>query len=302
MSNRSREIIRELEKLYATAFDSRQIFDDWLAVVFASLEALPSHAQNVSQGKPMVDTPETTELFMKVKARYGDYMKHIEKAFAILIQSAEEGWDDVIGDVYMEMGANKWAGQFFTPFCISQMMAGMTLTDIDGLIKDRVTTALQKSPAGQAALFSGLVIQNKADAEKWFYERVLPLALPYLDPIKICDPACGSGVMFLSSASLVPRWALNFGIVQFYGMDIDETCVKMAKVNCFLHGLNGFYLKCVMSATLEEIRSIPEPLAGAYQEAITAKAENNAEKLEEIIVEIKTGKYTQANIFDMVES
>jgi hypothetical protein len=50
-------------------------------------------------------------------------------------------------------------------------------------------------------------------------------------PLRILDPACGSGRMLLAAQKCNGRHH------EFYGIDIDHTCIKMAAVNLFLSGL-----------------------------------------------------------------
>lgn len=50
-------------------------------------------------------------------------------------------------------------------------------------------------------------------------------------PIRILDPTCGSGRMLLAGSKV------NGPMQEYYGIDIDETCVKMTAVNLFLNGL-----------------------------------------------------------------
>jgi type I restriction-modification system DNA methylase subunit len=57
---------------------------------------------------------------------------------------------------------------------------------------------------------------------------------------------------------------LDWGFVQFYGQDIDQTCVQMAQINMMLHGLNGYSMKCAVavgeintSDTAENLIGIP---------------------------------------------
>jgi type I restriction-modification system DNA methylase subunit len=57
-------------------------------------------------------------------------------------------------------------------------------------------------------------------------------------PIRILDPACGSGRMLLAGAK-------NFGRrEEYYGIDIDPTCVKMTAMNLFLNGLFDAEVMC----------------------------------------------------------
>lgn len=59
------------------------------------------------------------------------------------------------------------------------------------------------------------------------------------DPLKVCDPACGSGVMLLAYAAALPWRAVQEGRVAFYGMDIDPCCAHMARLNLWCRGLGG---------------------------------------------------------------
>jgi len=50
-------------------------------------------------------------------------------------------------------------------------------------------------------------------------------------PLRVLDPSCGSGRMLLAGSR-------SFGQQhEFYGIDIDHTCVKMAAINLFLNGV-----------------------------------------------------------------
>lgn len=53
----------------------------------------------------------------------------------------------------------------------------------------------------------------------------------YTSPIRILDPTCGSGRMLLTSAQVYGKHH------EYYGIDIDHTCVKMTALNLFLNGV-----------------------------------------------------------------
>lgn len=55
------------------------------------------------------------------------------------------------------------------------------------------------------------------------------------DRLSICDPACGSGRMFLSASRKHPVHQFNF----YVGVDLDHVCCKMAAINMRYHGLKG---------------------------------------------------------------
>ena len=52
-----------------------------------------------------------------------------------------------------------------------------------------------------------------------------------VEPLRVLDPSCGSGRMLLAGARQMGRGN------EYYGIDIDHTCVKMAALNLFLNGI-----------------------------------------------------------------
>ena len=58
--------------------------------------------------------------------------------------------------------------------------------------------------------------------------------------------------MLLAAASTLPEWAVKLGLVRFTGQDIDQTCVRMASINCMLYGLNG-YGACLTRSAAESV-------------------------------------------------
>jgi type I restriction-modification system DNA methylase subunit len=60
-------------------------------------------------------------------------------------------------------------------------------------------------------------------------------------PLRILDPACGSGRMLLAAHK-------KNGIGhEYYGIDIDRSCVKMAALNLFLNGIWNSEVMCANS-------------------------------------------------------
>ena len=127
------------------------------------------------------------------------------------------------------------------------MMAEMN--DPTALIHERLNAALThpENEVGQALLFASTALDG-AEAERFFVEQLIPAALPYYDRVTVCDPAVGSGCLLLAMASIVPWWANTYGLVQFYGQDIDRLCVAMCQVQCMVFGLNGYPVRLLTAA------------------------------------------------------
>ncbi len=63
---------------------------------------------------------------------------------------------------------------------------------------------------------------------------------------KVIDPACGSGGMFVQSAHFIERVHQNpQEVVTFYGMEKNQTTIRLAKMNLAVHGLEGNIVKAI---------------------------------------------------------
>jgi hypothetical protein len=298
-----RQIITCLEKVNArSGYHAYQIFDDWTQLVEACLEALPGHLTSIAQtGQLAEDTPETQQVFERIWSRYeqqpyrsnsSDIWSYFSQALAILLQSAEPGlWGpgsyghfdvgymgpDVIGHTYMLYATpNQAKAQIFTPWNVALLLGQMNIGSGEQQVHERLQQACQHPDniLAQATLLAGLAIDDPQEARQWFFNRVLPAAWPTYQPIRVGDPAgCGSGVLLLAAAACFPPWAVQLGCVVFQGIDIDVQCVRMAKINCYLYGLNGYYLKfaeAVQALTGAAKTELPQTHSAAYQQAVTA--------------------------------
>jgi type I restriction-modification system DNA methylase subunit len=250
MRSYTQQIVHVLEKITASGAGQSQIFDDFLEIVHDNLTRLPEQIASVKRtGQMAQDLPQVIKRMKVLRARYNheSYFDLFDQAFAILLASAEEDWSDTIGEVYMEFGhPSTWAGQFFTPYPLAKMMARMTASDIPGQVHERIKAVIKTDALAQSILMTGTLLEGKA-AENWYFEKLIPAVAPNVKQVTVNDCSCGSGVMFLAAASEIPRWMLDWGFVQFYGQDTDQTCVHMAQINMMLHGLNGYSMKCAVA-------------------------------------------------------
>ena len=304
-----RQIINCLEKVNAVSgYHAYQIFDDWTQLVEVCLEALPAHLTSIAQtGQLAEDTLETKQVFERIRSRYeqqpyrsssADIWSYFSQALAILLESAEPGlWGpgsygdfdvgymgpDVIGHTYMLYATpNQAKAQIFTPWNVALLLGRMNIGSGEQQIHERLKQACQHPDniLAQATLLAGLAIDDAQEAREWFFSRVLPAAWPTYQPLRVGDPAgCGSGVLLLAAAACFPEWAVRLGCVVFQGIDIDVQCVRMAKINCNLYGLNGYYLKfaeALHHLTHSTPLTIPRSHPEAYQRAVTAYKDNTS--------------------------
>lgn len=298
-----RQIIKCLEKVNAlSGYHAYQIFDDWSQLVEVCLEALPAHLTSLAQtGRLAEDTPEARQVFERLRARYqpppyrsksADAWSYFSQALAILLESAEPGlWGpgsygdfdvgymgpDVIGHTYMLYATPNLArAQIFTPWNVALLLGRLNIPSGEQQVHEHLKQACRHPDniLAQATLLAGLAIDDPGQAREWFFNRVLPAAWPTYQPILVGDPAgCGSGVLLLAAAACFPEWAVRLRCVIFQGIDIDAQCVRLAKINCYLYGLNGYYLKlaeALQALTPSARLELPRSSTEAYRQAVTA--------------------------------
>lgn len=236
----SEEIARLLHKVPGRSYN---VFREWAQAVEDMLDRLPFLLQSViDTGKMCDDPPEMQDRFRRLHETYGDYgMKLFGQATAVLLEGSEAAdgsisYVDVIGNTYMllEIG-NTRAGQYFTPQPIAEAMARMIMGDTHALLHSRLQEAASRCFFTQMIGFDTMEDLTRPHV----VDYLLPFLIDLVEPITVHDPACGSGVMLLTSAKQFPPWAVHYGIVQFFGQDIDALCCQLARINCKLYGLRG---------------------------------------------------------------
>jgi hypothetical protein len=279
-----RPIIQLLEKNEVAGLRPQTVFEDWLAIVEATLKMLPRHTLNViHHGRPAEDDPDTAALWARLRERYPrrEFFERFKVAFHLLLDGTGLGYYDAIGSIYMQYGyPSKGVAQYFTPWNIALLMAQMVVGDSSvAEVHKRLLAAIRQSPLAEAALIASLVLvypdpqprqvvqlplfpessprapakdwpsdgQKVREAFEWFIGHVLPAAWPHYQPLRINEPTVGSGVMLLAAASCFEPWMVHLNLVQFSGQDIDPVCVQMARINLMLYGLNGYGLKLMLA-------------------------------------------------------
>lgn len=131
------------------------------------------------------------ERYMQISKGYSrEELHNFSKGLSLLTKALESDFSDVLGHTFHYLGLhNKWAGQFFTPYSLSRMIANMTVGDGEDL-KARI-------------------------AERGF--------------VTAQEPAVGSGSMVIALAQAVRDAGVNYQQhLHVTAIDVDLKCVHMA--------------------------------------------------------------------------
>ncbi|MBO6507371.1 MAG: SAM-dependent DNA methyltransferase [Roseibium sp.] len=74
------------------------------------------------------------------------------KALKVLIDAFETHRTDILGPLFMELASNKYQGQFFTPFEVCKLMAGLTINDVKPQIEQEGFVLMSEPACGAGAM------------------------------------------------------------------------------------------------------------------------------------------------------
>ncbi len=242
-------LVKRLEKLTATGFGIRDLFEDFMKLANITLDALPAHWECLKRGEEPTDPPEIKKRFDAVMQRYardGEPSQYVYQLFgemfAILLEASDDGggtpsFKDALGEVYMEAISHGNNGEFYTPQHLTRAMARMN--NPTEMLREHLIEAGAQTQQGKIMSALGVDVRTwQTDSLIAWYMADAELRGHY-EPVTVNDPACGSGVMLLSMAAEVPPVALQLRLIEFSGTDISHTAVEMCKLNMRLYGLNG---------------------------------------------------------------
>lgn len=177
-----KELVKLFEEL-AHRHDRWKVFADFCEMVATALSNRvdPTHYEK-----------REARYLEIVKAYNRSEMALFPKALGHLVMALEEGMTDVLGRVFHALELhNKYAGQFFTPDAICQMMAAMTVGD-GAEVRERI-------------------------ARRGF--------------VTALEPAVGSGAMVIALARAMMEAGINYQQhLHVTAVDVDPKCVHMAYV------------------------------------------------------------------------
>ena len=191
--NRKKEIIRCINDL-SGKYSGYEIFTDWIRCLALSIE----NSLHVIHDKVW---QEREQAYIDTMRKY-DSNEQVEFArlTACLIDTLEDGPDDVLGSVYMEAGmGSKIAGQFFTPFHLSELTARIGL---------------------------------RGQIEAYKNQK--------LNRITINEPSCGGGAMIIAAAKVLQEENVNYqSAMDVVAQDLDWKGVYMCYVQLSLLGISA---------------------------------------------------------------
>ena len=122
-----KEIIKRIESI-AGKYSAYEVFSDWIrcCALAISNNTMPMQLQ----GKIWEDREKA---YMDTISRYTTQEAGLfPEMLALLAMVLEKNMEDVLGDIYMSSGmGSKAAGQFFTPYHLSELCAELTALEPD---------------------------------------------------------------------------------------------------------------------------------------------------------------------------
>lgn len=122
-----KEIIKRIESI-AGKYSAYEVFSDWIRCCALAISNNTTPMQ--LQGKIWEDREKA---YMDTISRYTTQEAGLfPEMLALLAMALEKNMEDVLGDIYMSSGmGNKAAGQFFTPYHLSELCAELTALEPD---------------------------------------------------------------------------------------------------------------------------------------------------------------------------
>ena len=279
----SQDICRVLGKVNE-GYNPLQVFESFVDACHVVLGGLPHLLRCAAHREPLTDTPEIAEAWRQVTGKFKPgTIQLMSEAFGVLLRATwlpkenRLSYADVIGSVYMQfLPAGKWRphAQFFTPQPVANMMAQMAMLGVEDEFYHRLADACESDPALKAMAWMCGVLGHAEEltqpTREWFLTRVWSEALRKMDKFRVIDPCVGSGVMLLGAASACPRWLIDCGFVEFYGVDIDPLCCQLARLNLRLYGLSAVALPAD-ALTMEQAAALPWPHGRLYTGLLEAQ-------------------------------
>jgi hypothetical protein len=176
----------------------------------------------------------------------------------------------------------------------------MALMSGAGDLEARFHTAVKPYLADNPVLLALTLAATIGGPERywWWLSQAWPRLKAKIEPVRICDPCVGSGILLLAHAACHPRWLVDIGYVQYAGVDIDPLCVEMCRLNLRLYGLTPLRLEPVTLEALVSLKETAGPWAPAYEAVVTAPPAEQATVRAAVVEQINAHRLQRLSLFE----
>ncbi len=119
--------------------------------------------------------------------------------------------------------------------------------------------------------------------------RLWPQVQRHYEPERIIDTLTGAGTRLLAYAAQYPRWAIEAGLVQFYGLEYDSLLLLVAQLTTSLYGLPQ-QIQSPLVVSAEVLARYPDQAQEVYWAYHQAWESGQDEWLDEIITYIELNR------------
>ena len=133
------------------------------------------------------------------------------------------------------------------------------IIEVDADLAERLSTAIADAPDLRRIAIARWDLDAVSEGERrWMVEQVIYHAYTAFQPVGCYDPAAGACTLLLHMAELLAqqgyRYAIDLGLISFFGQEKDYRVWMMGSANCMLHGLNGHRLKVARARAVGAIQ------------------------------------------------
>lgn len=147
----SSKYIDEMVKIFESFRYSHgvyEVFEDFLEVSAIAISNSVDSAQR----------DEREKRYLQIIKKYSkEEATLLTELFAKLVLALEQEPSDYLGTLFMNLNlSNKWRGQVFTPLSVASIMAAITITDLEDIIKDKGYATVNDPTIGAGVLIIAL--------------------------------------------------------------------------------------------------------------------------------------------------
>lgn len=149
--------VKEMSKVFESYRFTHSVytaFEDFLEVA----------AISISNSVDRPNWQRREDRYMQIIGKYSkEEANGFAKLLAILSVAMDERPDDYLGRLFMELELyDQWKGQFFTPYHVAEMMAKMTVADLDKLLQQKDYVTVNEPATGGGVTLIALFNEMRA--------------------------------------------------------------------------------------------------------------------------------------------